>query len=166
MLFICTITWMDGWCKGGLGQQRNDGGGCASMCERWERVESPGIYVTEWVSLGHFCLALYSFRPPSRALVVITSRGVGCLCGWEKTVTRAQLLKIKAQVSSIWGKGCLLDDCMCYMTWHDYPSLVEGFSCYGPLDHNIGPDIGSICSCGSTLTCRQLYSVWLHKTRN
>ena len=25
---------------------------------------------------------------------------------------RAQLLKIKAQVSSIWAKGCVLGDCM------------------------------------------------------
>ena len=36
--------WMDG---GSLGQQRNDGGGCASMHERSERVEIPGTYVTE-----------------------------------------------------------------------------------------------------------------------
>ena len=26
---------------------------------------------------------------------------------------RAQLLKIKAQVASIWAKGCMLDDCVC-----------------------------------------------------
>ena len=37
----------DGWCEGGLGQQRNDGRGCMSMSERSERVESPGTYVTE-----------------------------------------------------------------------------------------------------------------------
>ena len=30
-----------------------------------------------------------------------------------KTVSRAQLLKIKAQMSSIWAKGCMLDDCDC-----------------------------------------------------
>ena len=30
------------------------------------------------LSLGHFCLALCSFGPPSRVLVVITWRGVGC----------------------------------------------------------------------------------------
>ena len=39
-----TEVRLDGWCKGDLGQQRNDGGGCASMRER---VESPGTYVTE-----------------------------------------------------------------------------------------------------------------------
>ena len=48
------------------------------MCERSERVESPGTYVTKGVSHGIFCLALCSFGPPSRALVVITWRGVGC----------------------------------------------------------------------------------------
>ena len=42
------LVWMDGaTCESGLGQQRNDGGGCASMSERSERVESPGRYVTE-----------------------------------------------------------------------------------------------------------------------
>ena len=45
---------LDGWCEGGLRRQRNDGGGCATMRERSERVESPGIYVTELVSRGHF----------------------------------------------------------------------------------------------------------------
>ena len=38
---------LDGWCEGGRRQQRNDGGGCASMRERSYRVESPGTYVTE-----------------------------------------------------------------------------------------------------------------------
>ena len=48
------------------------------MRERPERVESPGTYVTERVSRGHICLALCSFGPPSRALVVFTWRGEGC----------------------------------------------------------------------------------------
>ena len=41
-----------------------------------------------------------------------------------------QLLKFKAQVSSIWTKGWMFDDCVCvcYLTCHDYPSLVEGES--------------------------------------
>ena len=38
---------MDGWCEAGLGQQRNDGGCCASMRERKERLDNPGAYVTE-----------------------------------------------------------------------------------------------------------------------
>ena len=32
---------LDGFCEGGLGQQRNDDGGCASIREKSERVESP-----------------------------------------------------------------------------------------------------------------------------
>ena len=38
---------LDGWCEGGLGQQRNDGVGCVSMRDRSKRVESPCTYVTE-----------------------------------------------------------------------------------------------------------------------
>ena len=38
---------LDGWCEGGLRQQRNDSGGCSTMSERSERMESPGTYVTE-----------------------------------------------------------------------------------------------------------------------
>ena len=33
---------LDEWYEGGLGQQSTDGGGCGSMRERSERVESPG----------------------------------------------------------------------------------------------------------------------------
>ena len=73
-----TEVVLDGWCEGGIGQQRNYGLGFESMRERSEIVESPGTYVTESVSRRHFCLALCSFGPPSRALVVITWRGVGC----------------------------------------------------------------------------------------
>ena len=37
----------------------------------------------------------------------------------------AQLQKIKAQVSSIWAKGCIfMTVCGFYLTSHDYPSLV------------------------------------------
>ena len=42
-----TEVRLDGWCEVGLGQQRNDGGGCVTMRERPERVESPGTYVIE-----------------------------------------------------------------------------------------------------------------------
>ena len=42
-----TKVSLDAWCDGGLRQQRNDGGGSASMHERSESVESPGTYVTE-----------------------------------------------------------------------------------------------------------------------
>ena len=42
-----TEVRLDEWCEGGVRQQRNDGGGCATMRQRSERVESPGTYVTE-----------------------------------------------------------------------------------------------------------------------
>ena len=54
-----TEVRLDVWCEGGLVQQRNDGGGCTSMRERSESVESPGTYVTECVLRGRFCLALF-----------------------------------------------------------------------------------------------------------
>ena len=42
-----TEVRLDGWCEGGLRQQRNDDEGCATMRERPESVESPGVFVTE-----------------------------------------------------------------------------------------------------------------------
>ena len=42
-----TEVRLDRWCEGGLRQQKNYGGGCATMLERSERVESPGTYATE-----------------------------------------------------------------------------------------------------------------------
>ena len=96
-----TEVWLDGWCEGGLGHQRNDGGGCASKGERSERVESTGTYVTERVSRGHFLLAHVFFR------TALLERGVGCryMMRLERTVKRAQILNIKEQMSSIWAKG-------------------------------------------------------------
>ena len=38
---------LDGWCEGGFGQPRYDGGGCSTMRGNQERVESPGAYVTD-----------------------------------------------------------------------------------------------------------------------
>ena len=42
-----TEVRLDGWYAGGLRQHRNDGGGCETMREKPERVESPGTYVIE-----------------------------------------------------------------------------------------------------------------------
>ena len=42
-----TEVRLDGRCEGGLGQRGNDCGGCATMRERYERVESPLAYVTD-----------------------------------------------------------------------------------------------------------------------
>ena len=33
-----TKVGLDGWCEGGLGQQRSDGGGCATMDRKAWRV--------------------------------------------------------------------------------------------------------------------------------
>ena len=41
------LGWIDGVKLGGLREQRNDAGGCATMRERPERVASPGTYVIE-----------------------------------------------------------------------------------------------------------------------
>ena len=55
---------MDG-VKTNNGQQRNDGGGCATMRERSERVENPGTYEAERVSRGHIAWqCVLSDRPP------------------------------------------------------------------------------------------------------
>ena len=42
-----TEVRLDGWCEGGVRQQRNDCEGCATMRERPESVQSPGTYVTK-----------------------------------------------------------------------------------------------------------------------
>ena len=55
---------MDGWCEGGLRQQRNDGGGCATKRERSEKVESPGTYVTEFHAAIFAWPCVLSDRPP------------------------------------------------------------------------------------------------------
>ena len=42
-----TEVRLDGWCEGGFEQQRNEGGGKATIRERSETVESPVTNVTE-----------------------------------------------------------------------------------------------------------------------
>ena len=78
-----------------------------------------------WMSFTQpFYLALCSFGQPSRALVVITWRGVECryMMRLGLTVKRAQLLKINAQVSSIGVEGCMLD-CTCVI-WLDMTTAL------------------------------------------
>ena len=50
------------------------------------------------------------FGQPSRALVVITWRWVGCsyMIRLGYTLKRAKLVKINPQMSSIWAKECIL----------------------------------------------------------
>ena len=60
-----TEVRLDGWCEGGLRQQRND---CGAARDNARKIgKSPGTYVTGCVSRGHFCLALCCFGPPSNA---------------------------------------------------------------------------------------------------
>ena len=40
-----TEVRLDGMCEGGLRQPRYDGGGCSTMGERSERVESPAVHM-------------------------------------------------------------------------------------------------------------------------
>ena len=63
----------------------------------------------------HFCLALCSLGPPSCFVVDyhLERGGMPLYDDVGVTVKRAQLLKIKAQVPSIWTKGCVLDNYMC-----------------------------------------------------
>ena len=69
------LGWMDG-VKVALGNR----GMTVEAARKIGRSGEPWyiLYVTERVSRGHFCLALCSSGPPSRALVVITWRGKGC----------------------------------------------------------------------------------------
>ena len=62
-----TEVGLDGWCEGGLGQQRDDGGGFASMREGSERVESPDtycMYLNDFHTAIFACPGLLSHRPP------------------------------------------------------------------------------------------------------
>ena len=69
------LGWMDGVkvALGNRGMTVEAARQCAKDRKRW----SPGTYVTEWVSHRHFCSALCSFGPPSRALVWWLSPGEG-----------------------------------------------------------------------------------------
>ena len=94
---------MDGWREDGLGQQRHDSGGCRS----------------EWKALVYMQMIEFHMPVPVFFRTAFSRSGglspvdgplhdvVGVSC------KRAQLLKLKAQVSSIWAKGCMLEDCVC-----------------------------------------------------
>ena len=86
------------------------------MRERSERVESRDTYVTERVSFGHFCLALCSFGPtalPCSGGYHMERGGMPLLDAVGINCKTRELLKIKVQMSSIWAKGCMFDDCVC-----------------------------------------------------
>ena len=61
---------LDGWCEGGLGQQKDDSRDWARMHECSEGVESPGAYIDDWVkSRALVCVVPVFFRPTSLTLV-------------------------------------------------------------------------------------------------
>ena len=79
------------------------------MRERQERVESPGTYVIEQVSRGHFCLALCSFELPSMergGMPVHDVVGINCKKG---ATTENQGSAVKYM-----GYG-VLDDSVCVL---------------------------------------------------
>ena len=94
---------LDRWCEDDLGQQRDDCAGCMTMSERLEGVKSPGAYVDNCISHGHFSLALCLLDCPTMLLWIITWSGVGCqyMMQLGSSVKRVQLLKIKEQVHGI-----------------------------------------------------------------
>ena len=108
-----TEVGLDGWCGGCLGQR----GGCTTVREGSEGVESPGACVTELVSPSHFCLALCSFRLPSHALVVVTWRGEGCHCVmWlGRTVMRHGCWRLGLRCR-VYVLGVYLGDCVCVLS--------------------------------------------------
>ena len=74
-----------------------------------------------------FCVALCFFGPLSRALLVSIWRGAECryttLLGWT-VKWRMQLLKSRRRWQ-VYGLRCVYWWLfVCYLTWHDYPTLV------------------------------------------
>ena len=53
--------WMEGVKMALHGQRRDDCGGCATVRERYEGVESHSAFVDYRVSCRHYCLSLRSF---------------------------------------------------------------------------------------------------------
>ena len=109
------------------------------MHERSERVESPGTYVTEWVSRGYFYLALCSFGlPTERTALVLSDRpggyhmergGMPFHDAVEINCKKGATTENQGSDVKYMGKGCILMNvCVCYQTWHDYPALVKGES--------------------------------------
>ena len=71
-------------------------------------MESPGTYVTECVSRGHFCSAFRTALPcyvgyhlERGVMALHYAVEINCKKG-------ATILKIKGQMSSIWAKGSML----------------------------------------------------------
>ena len=91
--------------------------------DRIHRKEWEPWYICDWMSFTwQFLLGTVFFQTALLCSGGYHMERGGMLLGY--TVNRV-VLKIKAQVSSIWAKGCILMTvCVFYLTWHDYPSLV------------------------------------------
>ena len=53
---------LDGWCEGGLRQQRNDGGGCAKDRKEWRALVR--VYLNEFHAAIFAWPCVLSDRPP------------------------------------------------------------------------------------------------------
>ena len=123
-----TEVRLDGWCEGGLRQQRNDGGGCADNAGKIGK-SGEHWYICNWMSFTRpFLLGPVFYRTAPPVLWWWSyGEAEGCryMMRLGLTVKRAQLLKRKAHASGLWAKGCILMTvCVFYLTWHDYPYLV------------------------------------------
>ena len=56
---------LNGWCKGGLGLQRDDSAGCETMSEGQEAVESLVHMLIEFYAAILFVFCVLSNRPPA-----------------------------------------------------------------------------------------------------
>ena len=65
-----------------------------------------------------FLLGPVFLELPSHALFVITWRGEGCnyMMRLGQTVKLAELLVLEVKVSTIFAKGCMFDEYVCYLT--------------------------------------------------
>ena len=109
---------LDEWCEGGLGQQRNDGGGNASMRERSERVEPwymcnyefhVAIFAWPCVLSDHLNRSgRYHLERGGMPLHDVV--GINCKKG---ATTEYQGIDVKYM-----GEGVYVDDCVCvcYLT--------------------------------------------------
>ena len=120
------LGWMDGVnvALGNRGMTVEAARQCAKDRKAWR-----ALYICNWMSFTWpFLLGTVFFRTavPRSGGYHLEWGGMPLHDAVDQTVKRSQLLKIKAQVSSIWSKTCILMIvCVSYLTWHDYPSLVR-----------------------------------------
>ena len=124
---VLMVEVTGGWVQGRPMLGWMDGMKVAWAAEWWQwtmhkRVVSPGVYVDDWHSCGYVCMVPVFFWTALLLLWwFLTWREEGChyMMWLGYTVKRVQLLKVKAQVLSIWAKGCMVDNyvCIIWLTW-------------------------------------------------